>query len=121
MNRPSNPVDQARWDAIGVVWKDPYSSPNNDVVKVALEEYGDLVNGIRIKIKTNAAKAAEAASRPAEIAALNAERSILLDQLHATINAAYSLGHHSIVMNLGKNQKLAVALQMTLMDCLKAN
>lgn len=119
--RPTDVVAAARWDAIGIVWKDPKSSPSNDVVKGAIEEYGDAVTALRVQLKANAARAQEAASRPADTTRLASERAVLLDQLYETIKAALDEGYSSIVGNLGNHQKLVLGLTSTLMDCIKTN
>jgi hypothetical protein len=106
---------------VGVIWKDPNTSQPKDVIQAAIEEYGDLVTALRGQLKTNAVKSQEAASSPADTSRLAAERSVLLDQLYQTIEAAVVAGYPSTVDNLGNHQKLVVALTSTLMDCIKSN
>jgi hypothetical protein len=109
-----------RWDAIGIIWKDPGSSPNADVVKDAIEKYGSFLTSLRVQLKTNSTKAEEAAGRPADLEKLKSNRKVLLESLYQTIDAANELGYGAIVENLGGHHKLVNGLTTTLIDCTKA-
>ena len=117
--RPIDPAAAAGWDAIGIIWKDPNSSPSAEVVKTAIEEYANFVSALRARIKKNATQIEEAASRPAELAKLKSERKVQLEALCRTIDAANSLGYPAIVENLGGHQKLVNGLTTTLIECIK--
>ncbi|RFU30983.1 hypothetical protein B7463_g5379, partial [Scytalidium lignicola] len=118
--RPTDIPAAARWDSIGIVWKDPASSPSTDVIKGAIEEYGTFVTSQRSKIKANSQQTEAASGKQAEIDKLKSERSVLLESLYQIINAANELGYPAIVENLGGHQKLVNALTTTLIDCIKA-
>jgi hypothetical protein len=120
---PTRPMDASaavRWDAIGIIWKDPGSSPNADVVKDAIEKYGSFLTSLRVQLKTNSTKAEEAAGRPADLEKLKSNRKVLLESLYQTIDAANELGYGAIVENLGGHHKLVNGLTTTLIDCTKA-
>ncbi|KAH8602245.1 hypothetical protein B0O99DRAFT_680384 [Bisporella sp. PMI_857] len=119
--RPTNEIAAAGWDAIGIVWKDPNSSPSSDVIKSAIEEYGNFVSAIRVKLKTLSAKIEQAASNPAELVQLKQARSDQLEALYQTINNANTLGYPAIVENLGNHHKLVNGLTTTLIECSKVN
>ena len=118
--RPTDVADATGWDAIGIIWKDPNSNPNAEVIKGAIIEYGDFVSALRLQLKTNSTQTEEAASRPAEVDRLKANRRVLLESLYQTINAANTLGYPAIVENLGSHQKLVNGLTTTLIECIKA-
>lgn len=117
--RPTDVAEAAGWDAIGIIWKDPNSNPNVDVVKSAIEEYGNFVSALRVQLKTNSTQTEEAASRPEEVDRLKKARRVLLESLYQTINAANTLGYPAIVENLGSHQKLVNGLTSTLIECIK--
>ncbi|KAH7350822.1 hypothetical protein BKA65DRAFT_476184 [Rhexocercosporidium sp. MPI-PUGE-AT-0058] len=119
--RPVSPAEAARWDAIGIVWKDPNSNPSNDIVSEAIQEYGNFLSALRVKIKTNSSKMEEAAARPAEVQKLKNERQILLESLYQIIDAANRHGYGPIVENLGGHQKMVNGLTTTLIECTKAD
>ena len=121
MSRPEDVSAAARWDAIGIVWKDPNSSPSADVVKDAIEKYGNFVSALRVQLKANSTKIDEAASRPAMLEKLRNDRKILLESLYQTIDAANQHGYGAIVENLGGHQKLVNGLTTTLIECIKTD
>jgi hypothetical protein len=117
--RPTDVAEATGWDAIGIVWKDPNSNPKIDVVKSAIEEYGNFVSALRVQLKTNSTEAEKAASNPEEVDRLKKARLVLLESLYQTINAANTLGYPAIVENLGSHQKLVNGLTTTLIECIK--
>src|SRR6266536_1804248 len=119
--RPTDVAAAAGWDAVGIIWKDPNSSPNGDVVKDAIEKYGNFVSALRVQLKKNAAKIEEAASNPAEVNRLKATRKVQLEALFQTIDAANRLGYDAIVEHLGGHHKLVNGLTTTLIECIKAD
>ncbi|TAQ86677.1 hypothetical protein B7494_g4997 [Chlorociboria aeruginascens] len=125
MTRPTGVAAAARWDAIGIVWKDPSLRPSADVVKVAIEEFGNFVSALRTQLKTNSAQIEEAAkAKPLDTAKVDALRRAHLTNLEAlyqVIDAANSLGYGDIVEHLGNHHKLVNALTSTLMGCIKAD
>ncbi|KAI1002341.1 hypothetical protein K3495_g5861 [Podosphaera aphanis] len=118
--RPSDPAQAARWDTIGLIWKDPNSNPNADSIKDAIEKYANFVSALRVKIKTNSNQL-ESSSRPGEQAKLQADRKELLESLYQTITTASELGYGPIVENLGGHHKLVNGLTTTLIECIKAD
>lgn len=119
--RPTDVAAAAGWDATGIIWKDPNSSPNGDVVKDAIEKYGNFVSALRVQLKANAAKIEEAASNPTEVNRLKAARKVQLEALFQTIDAANRLGYDAIVEHLGGHHKLVNGLTTTLIECIKAD
>ncbi|KAG4427809.1 hypothetical protein IFR05_016707 [Cadophora sp. M221] len=119
--RPVSPPEAAKWDAIGIIWKDPNSNPSNDIVSEAIQEYGNFLSALRVKIKTNSTKIEEAAARPAEVQKLKSERQVLLESLYQIIDAANQLGYAPIVENLGGHQKMVNGLTTTLIECTKVD
>ncbi|KAL3424587.1 hypothetical protein PVAG01_03868 [Phlyctema vagabunda] len=117
--RPTDAAAAAGWDAVGIIWKDPGSSPSVDVIKESIQKYGDFVSGLRAQLKSNAEEIKVAAPRPAELTKLKKSRQILLDSLFETIDAANRLGYGGIVENLGGHQRLVNGLTATLIDCIK--
>lgn len=117
--RPAHAPDAARWDAIGILWKDPVSSPSSEVLKDAIEKYGNFVSTLRLQLKVNSTKLEAATARPAELQALRAERANLLDSLLQAIEAANVHGYLPIVENLGGHHKLVNGLTTTLIECIK--
>ena len=118
--RPTDLAEAAGWEAIGIVWKDPNSNPNADLVKSAIEEYGNSVTALRVRIKTISTQAEEAASNPTESELLKEGRKVLVESLYQTINAADTFGYGAIVENLGGHHKLVNGLTTTLIECIKA-
>ncbi|CAG8949929.1 hypothetical protein HYFRA_00004260 [Hymenoscyphus fraxineus] len=116
--RPTALPAGTRWDVIGVIWRDPNTSPNAKVVQEAIEEYYEIISSLRAKLKEK--KEAEAAAGPAQAEKFKNERRILLDALYEAVNAADTLGYVSIVENLGGHQRLVNALTSTLIECTKA-
>lgn len=119
--RPTSPPEAARWDAIGIVWKDTATSHNAEIVKDAIEKYGNFVTALRMKLKANSTKTEATSAKPAELQALKNERSILLDSLFETIQAANKHGYLPIVENLGGHHKLVNGLTTTLIECVKTS
>ncbi|RDL37574.1 uncharacterized protein BP5553_05007 [Venustampulla echinocandica] len=118
--RPTDDIPgAARWDAIGIIWRDPKSSPSVEFVKAAIEEYGNFLIELRSKLRANLKETDDAAGRAADLARLGAERGILLEALYQTIDAANVHGYDAIVENLGRYQKLVNSLTTTLIDCVK--
>ncbi|RKF61010.1 putative zinc finger protein [Erysiphe neolycopersici] len=118
--RPLDLPQATRWDTIGLVWRDPYSNPNADSIKDAIEKYANFVSTLRARIKMNSAKT-EATVIPDEIAKLQTERRDLLESLYQTISAANELGYSPILENLGGHHKLVNGLTTTLIECIKAD
>jgi hypothetical protein len=106
-----------RYDAIGIVWKDPGSGPSSDVVKTAIETYGNFVIALRTQLKANSN---DATARPADAQKLKQARLVLLEQLYEAIKAANDHGYGPIVENLGGHQRLVNGLTTTLIECIKA-
>jgi hypothetical protein len=121
LTRPTDVAEAAGWDAIGIIWKDPNSNPSAEVVKDAIEKYGNSVSALRIQLKTNSTQTEEAASHPEEVDRLKRARRVLLESLYQTINAANTLGYPAIVENLGSHQKLVNGLTTTLIECIKTD
>ena len=121
LTRPTDVAEAAGWDAVGIIWKDPNSNPNAEVVKDAIEKYGNFVSALRIQLKTNSTHTEEAASRPEEVDRLKRARRVLLESLYQTIKAANTLGYPAIVENLGSHQKLVNGLTSTLIECIKTD
>ncbi|KAG9246196.1 hypothetical protein BJ878DRAFT_478524 [Calycina marina] len=119
--RPTDEAEAAGWDATGIVWKDPNSNPNADVIKNAIEEYGNFVSAIRVKLKTNSTQVDEATTRPVDLAKLKQIRAGLLEALYQTVHSANHLGYPAIVENLGNHQRLVNGLTTSLIDCSKVN
>ncbi|CZS92346.1 related to tpa inducible protein [Rhynchosporium graminicola] len=117
--RPTSAPEAARWDAIGIIWKDPNSSPSNEVVSEAVQEYGNFLSALRVQIKANSLKIEEAAARPADAQRLKNERLILLESLYQIIDVANKLGYAPIVENLGGHHKMVNGLTTTLIECIK--
>lgn len=110
----------ARWDTIGLIWRDPNSNPNADSVKDAIEKYANFVIALRMKIKTNSTQI-EAQLRQSETAKLQVERRVLLECLYQTISTASEFGYGPIIENLGGHHKLVNGLTTTLIECIKAD
>ncbi|CAL3967384.1 unnamed protein product [Diplocarpon coronariae] len=119
--RPSSIPEGTRWDAIGIIWKDPNSSPSKEAITDAVLAYGNFISALRVQIKANSTKTEEAAARPAEVQRLKRERVILSDSLYQAIDAANVYGYGPIVDNLGGNHKLVNGLTTTLIECNKEN
>ncbi|KAH7419959.1 hypothetical protein BKA64DRAFT_30221 [Cadophora sp. MPI-SDFR-AT-0126] len=119
--RPTTAPEAARWDAIGIVWKDPNSNPSSELVSDAIQEYGNFLSALRAQIKTNSTKIEEAAARPAEAQKLKNERVVLLESLYQIIDAANQLGYGPIVENLGSHHKMVNGLTTTLIECTKVD
>jgi hypothetical protein len=79
------------------------------------------VGALRLQLKTNSTKIDEAEKDPAEVARLRQARTVLLDSLYETINAANELGFGPIVENLGGHEKLVHGLTTTLIECIRAD
>jgi len=92
-----------------------------EIVKDAIEKYGNFVSALRMKLKTNSVKADAAVAKPAEVQVLKDERKVLLDSLFQTIDAANGKGYPAIVENLGGHHKLVNGLTTTLIECTKAD
>ena len=119
--RPTTAPEAARWDAIGIVWKDPNSAPSSETVSEAIQEYGNFLSALRAQIKSNSTKIEEAAARPAEAQKLKNERVVLLESLYQIIDAANQLGYGPIVENLGSHHKMVNGLTTTLIECTKVD
>ncbi|KAK0109105.1 hypothetical protein ONS96_002932 [Cadophora gregata f. sp. sojae] len=119
--RPTSTPEAARWDAVGIVWKDPNSKPSSEIVSEAIQEYGNFLSALRAQIKTNSTKIEEAAARPAEAQKLKNERVVLLESLYQIIDAANQLGYGPIVENLGSHHKMVNGLTTTLIECTKVD
>lgn len=107
-----------RYDAVGIVWRDPISNPSSDAVKAAIENYGNFVIALRTQLKNNSA---EATARPADAAQLKRARVDLLEQLYQAIDAANEHGFGAILEHLGGHQRLVNGLTTTLIECIKAD
>ncbi|PQE23351.1 C-x8-C-x5-C-x3-H type zinc finger protein [Rutstroemia sp. NJR-2017a WRK4] len=121
--RPSDVPNAARWDAIGIVWKDPNSSPSAEAIASSIDEYANVVIALRTQIKDLAAKIDEATKSKAgdaQIQKLKNNRIEKLEVLYETIEAANKHGYGPIVENLGNHQKLVNALTTSLIDCAKS-
>jgi hypothetical protein len=119
-SRPTDPVGAARWDAIGIIWRDRNTSPDADIIKGAIEEYGNFVGSLRAQLKANSTDIEAAVKNPTETARLKQARTVLLEVLYWTIQAAIDAGHKAIVENLGGHEKLVHGLTTTLIECIKA-
>ncbi|KAF7861529.1 hypothetical protein EAF04_008092 [Stromatinia cepivora] len=123
LTRPNDIPNAARWDAIGIIWKDPNSSPSAAAIASAMNDYANTVIALRTQIKDTAAKIGEATTTSkapeAQIQKLKALRSEQVEALYQTIEAANKLGYGPIVENLGGHQKLVSGLTATLIECTK--
>ncbi|TGO37173.1 hypothetical protein BHYA_0104g00310 [Botrytis hyacinthi] len=122
LTRPSDIPSAARWDAIGIVWKDPNSSPSAAAITSAMNDYANTFIALRTQIKDDTAKLQEATASKApevQLQKLKSHRSELSEALYQTIEAANKLGYVPIVENLGGHQKLVSGLTATLIECTK--
>lgn len=117
--RPEDSAGAARYDAIGMVWRAPHISHENDEVTAAIVEFSSTILDLRNQLADNATKLLGSASNPSEMARLTSERSVLLDRIYEYINAAVEHGYPRIVENLGTNHKLVLGLTAILRDCIK--
>ncbi|CZR59883.1 related to tpa inducible protein [Phialocephala subalpina] len=115
--RPTTTPEATQYDAIGIIWKDPYSSPSIEAMKEAMKQYGDFITAQRVEIKTITTKIDKAVSP--ELERLRARRIILLDSLRMSVDAANEHGFPYIVEHLGGHHKMVNDLVMTLIDCTK--
>ncbi|KAB8295315.1 hypothetical protein EYC80_007218 [Monilinia laxa] len=124
LTRPNDIPSAARWDAIGIVWKDPNSSPSAAAITSAMNDYANAVSALRVQIKDVAAKIEEATTSKvpeAQLQKLKDLRAEQSDALYQTLDAAIKLGYGSIVENLGGHQKLVSGLTATLIECTKSD
>lgn len=119
--RPTNPALAAEWDAIGIIWKDPYSSPSSDKLSESILNYVNVVLDLRVQLKEISTKIAEVAGQPDKVNPLESRRAELLDVLYYTVHAAVKHGYYGTVASLGSNPKLVNALVQTLRECLQTN
>lgn len=112
-----------KWDTIGIVWKDPNSNPTPDIIKTAIEDYANLISGLRAQMKTTSTQIEQATKSKASAASLQSLKNTRKDQLEAlyqSIDTADKLGYGAIVENLGGHQKLINGLMTILIDCNKS-
>lgn len=124
LTRPNDIPNAARWDAIGIIWKDPNSSPSTAAITSAMNDYANTVIALRTQIKDAATKIEEATkskASEAQLQRLKNLRSERFDALYETIAAANKLGYGPIVENLGGHQKLVSGLTATLIECTKSD
>ncbi|KAF8852157.1 hypothetical protein BDZ45DRAFT_123708 [Acephala macrosclerotiorum] len=115
--RPTTIPEATQYDAIGMIWKDPNSSPSIDAMKDAMKQFGDFISAQRVEIKTISTKIEKAVSP--ELDNLRAQRTTLLDAFRLSVDAAKEHGYPYIVEHLGGHQKMVNDLVMTLLDCTK--
>lgn len=124
LTRPDDIASAARWDAIGVIWRDPNSNPSAAAITSAMNDYANSVIALRAQIKDMTAKIEEATkfkapeAKSKELKDIRGQHS---DALYQTIDAANKLGYGPIVENLGGHQKLVSGLTATLIDCTKSD
>lgn len=119
--RPTDPVLAAEWDAIGIIWKDPFSNPHPDVLNDMILRYVNVVLDLRIQLKEISTKIADVSGQPDKVNPLESRRKELLEILYYTVHAAVEHGFESTVASLGSNPKLVNALVQTLRECLQTN
>ena len=121
--RPTDPVEAAAWDAIGIVHIEPSVSKTSSLVAGCVQQAGDLF--IKLRSEMNQAKqeldqATKEKKPEPEIMSLRHEADIRKSALHRALDATIEHADDAVIDNLGGHQKLVLSLNNVLISCIKA-
>ncbi|KAM0280835.1 hypothetical protein ACHAQH_003865 [Verticillium albo-atrum] len=121
--RPSDPVEAAAWDVLGIVYIDPSAVRTNALIAGAVQSLGEFFIKMRAgmtKAKQEVDQAVKEKRSESEIARLQNVGEQKKDIFVKILDAAHKHGDDAVLENLGGHQKGVLSLVNLLIGCIKA-
>ncbi|CAH0020246.1 unnamed protein product [Clonostachys rhizophaga] len=121
--RPSDPIEAARWDAIGIVYIDPSETKTNSLVASRVQQAGDFF--IKLRSEMNQAKqeldqATKESKTDPELQELKKIYERKKQALFKVLDDTVEHADDSVLNNLGGHHKLVLSLINVLIFSIKA-
>ncbi|WYZ41482.1 hypothetical protein EsH8_V_000377 [Colletotrichum jinshuiense] len=121
--RPSDPVEGAVWDILGIVYIDPAATRTNALIAGAVQALGEFF--IKLRSEVNRAKQevdhATKEGKPASIIAeWNSKMDLKKETFTKVCEAAAKHGDEAVLENFGGHQKGILSLVNMLIGCIKS-
>ncbi|TDZ44875.1 hypothetical protein CTRI78_v009290 [Colletotrichum trifolii] len=120
--RPSDPVEGAVWDILGIVYIDPSATRTSNLIANAVQGLGDYLTKLRTEITRTKQEIdqAEKDRKPASVIAEWTRKQELKRETFARVcEAATKFGDEAVLENLGSHQKAILCLVNMLIGCIK--
>ncbi|KAK0387325.1 hypothetical protein NLU13_5638 [Sarocladium strictum] len=122
-SRPSDPVEAAAWDAIGIVHIEPSVTRSSSLIATRVQQTGDFF--IKLRGEMNRAKqeldqATTDKAPEMEISNLTKEYELKKKILYQALDAVIEHADDAVLDNLSGHQKLISSLVNVLISCIKA-
>ncbi|ROT37474.1 hypothetical protein SODALDRAFT_379930 [Sodiomyces alkalinus F11] len=121
--RPSDPVEAAAWDILGIAYIDPAATRTNSLIASAVQSLGEYfikLRGEMSKLKQEIDQAAKEKHVDGEVVQLKKDYDLKKDVVVKACEAAHKYGDEAVLENLGGHQKGVLSLVNLLIGCIKA-
>lgn len=121
--RPSDPVEAASWDAIGIVNIDQSVARNSSLIAQRVQQAGDLfikLRGEMNKAKQELDQMIKDKKPEVEMATIKADYEQKKEAFYRALDSTLEHADDAVLDNLGGHQKLILSLINALISCIKA-
>ncbi|PQK13968.1 hypothetical protein BB8028_0004g08990 [Beauveria bassiana] len=121
--RPTDPVEAASWDAIGIVHIDPSVARTSSSIAQRVQQAGDLfikLRGDMNKAKQELDLMIKDKKPEPEVAASKADYEQKKEAFYRALDSTVEYADDAVLDNLGGHQKLILSLINALISCIKA-
>ncbi|OAR03091.1 hypothetical protein LLEC1_03150 [Akanthomyces lecanii] len=121
--RPTDPVEAASWDIIGIVHIDQSVARTSSLIAQRVQQAGDLfikLRGEMNKAKQELDQSTKDKKPESEVAAIKAEYEQRKDAFYRALDSTVEHADDAVLDNLGGHQKLILSLVNALISCIKA-
>ncbi|KAI9163038.1 hypothetical protein HJFPF1_04636 [Paramyrothecium foliicola] len=122
--RPSDLVEAAAWDAIGIVHVEESTPRTNSLIAGRVQQAGDFfikLRGDMTRAKTDLDQAIKDKKSDAEVAKLKQDAEQKKEALYRALDATIEHADDGVLDNLGGHQKLILSMVNVLIGCIKAS
>lgn len=121
--RPTDPVEAASWDAIGIVHIDQSVARTSSLIAQRVQQAGDLfikLRGEMNKVKQELDQMLKDKKPDSEVAAIKSEYEKRKEAFYRALDSTVEHADDAVLDNLGGHQKLILSLVNALISCIKA-
>jgi hypothetical protein len=122
--RPTDPVEAAAWDTIGIVHVDQSTPRTNALIAGRVQQAGDFfikLRGEMTRAKSDLDQATKDKANEAELSQLKLIAEQKKEALYRALDATIDHADDGVLDNLGGHQKLILSLVNVLIGCIKAS
>ncbi|TQV95249.1 hypothetical protein V2A60_009705 [Cordyceps javanica] len=121
--RPTDPVEAASWDAIGMVHIDQSVARTSSLIAQRVQQAGDLfikLRGEMNKAKQELDQATKDRKPEAEVVAIKTDYEAKKEAFYRALDSTVEHADDAVLDNLGGHQKLILSLVNALISCIKS-